>query len=209
MNTARAAEISARVERAGAVTHALWPRLLAYLRELISIPTDNPPGDCRKAADRVQRELTDLGFDVERYEVDRSDGPPLPSVLGWLGPRTKRPELLLNAHVDASPPTPEWTVEPYEAISRGGRIYGRGATLAKGDVACYAYALAAARHVLGPEPGATAVLAITSDEGSGGERGPRYLLEELRLRPARAITAGFTHRVGIAHNGAIQARLTV
>jgi acetylornithine deacetylase/succinyl-diaminopimelate desuccinylase-like protein len=182
--------------------------LIALCRELIQIPTDNPPGDCRAAADRVQRELQALGLRVERFDVEQEAGPPLPTVLGWLGPETDTPELVLNAHLDASPPTPEWTVAPYAAARRDGLIYGRGATLAKSDVAGYVYALAAARAAIGSSR-ASAVVAVTSDEGNGGDHGPRYLLEQVGLRPRRALTAGFTHWVGIAHDGAVQARIVV
>ena len=151
-----------------------------------------------------------LGLETERHEVDPENGTPvLPIVLAWLGPRTLAPDLVLNAHLDASPPTREWTVDAYAAELRNGCLYGRGATLSKSDVAGYTYALAAARDGLGQTPARTAVLAITADEGSGGDNGPRYLLEQFGLKPVRALVAGLTHRVGIAHNGALQLRLVV
>ena len=194
---------------------AAWLRghreeLIEHLCALIRTPSDNPPGDCRAAADVAEARCAALGLDTERYEVAPGGGAaPLPTVLAWLGPRTLAPDLVLNAHLDASPPTPEWTVGAYDAVRRDGRVWGRGATLSKSDVAGYAYALAAAREALGAPLERTAVLAITSDEGSGGDNGPRHLLERYGLRPARAIAPGLTHRVGIAHNGAVQLRLTV
>lgn len=184
-------------------------QLLAHFCRLVQTPSDNPPGDCRAAADVAEAELGRLGIPVERYEVNPGDGPPLPTVLGWLGPWTDTPDLVLNAHLDASPPTPEWTVPAYAALRRDGHVFGRGATLSKSDVAAYSYALAAAAHALSGSAQGTAVVALTADEGSGGDHGPRHLVEERGLRPRHAITAGLTHQVGIAHNGAIQARLTV
>jgi acetylornithine deacetylase/succinyl-diaminopimelate desuccinylase-like protein len=200
--TTRAGEASAWLAARGG-------ELIAFCRELIQIPTDNPPGDCGVAADRVERELEALGLPVERYDVEQDGGPALPTVLGWLGPRTDAPSLVLNAHLDASPPTREWTAAPSAAELRDGLIFGRGATLAKSDVAGYVYALAAARAALGLPGETSAVVAVTSDEGNGGDHGPRYLLEQVGLRPRRALTAGFTHWVGIAHDGAVQARLVV
>ncbi|MEA2332869.1 MAG: succinyl-diaminopimelate desuccinylase [Thermoleophilaceae bacterium] len=183
------------------------PELLDYAGELIAIPTDNPPGDCTAAAEVAAAKLSSLGLTVERHDSQAPEGFAIPTVLGWLGPRTMTPELVLNAHLDASPPTPEWTEDPYGAVRRDGRIYGRGAALSKSDVAAYTYGVAAAAAVL-EEPAGTVLVAITSDEGSGGDRGPRALLEQYGLQPRRAITAGPTHGIGIAHNGALQVRLT-
>jgi succinyl-diaminopimelate desuccinylase len=182
--------------------------LIAYACELIAIPTDNPPGECDRAAAAAAARLSALGLDVEHFDTGTSDGRSIPTVLGWLGPRTSTPDLVLNAHVDASPPTEEWTQDPYGALRDDGRIYGRGATLAKGDVAAYTYALAAVAATF-ERPHGTALVAVTADEGSGGDHGPRALLEQRGLRPKRAITAGLTHQVGIAHNGAVQARIVV
>lgn len=197
-------------ERAAAGLRERRAQVIEHLRALIATPSDNPPGDCRAAADVAQHRCEVLGLETERHEVDPGNGGPvLPTVLAWLGPRTLAPELVLNAHLDASPPTPEWTVDAYQAEIRDGHVYGRGATLSKSDVAGYTYALAAAGKALGDALTRTAVLAITADEGSGGDNGPRWLLEQFGLRPARALVAGLTHRVGIAHNGALQLRLVV
>lgn len=184
--------------------------LLQHLCDLIGTPSDNPPGDCRAAAEVAQARCDMLGFDTERYDVNpKGDGPPLPTVLAWLGPRTLQPELVLNAHLDTSPGTPEWTVPAHSATRREGSVWGRGATLSKSDVAGYTYALAGAAAALNDEPARSALLAITSDEGSGGDHGPRHLLEQGGVAPARAICPGLTHRVAVAHNGALQLRLVV
>lgn len=196
--------------RAAAWLDTRSDELLEHLCALIRTPSDNPPGDCREVADVAQARCAALGLETERYNVNPGGGSaPLPTVLAWLGPRTLTPDLVLNAHLDASPATIEWTVDAHGAERRDGRVWGRGATLSKSDVAGYTYALAAAREVLGTDIAHTAVLAITSDEGSGGDNGPRHLLEQFGLQPARAIAPGLTHRVAIAHNGALQLRLTV
>lgn len=196
------------VERAAAWLRARDDDLVEMTCELIRTPSDNPPGDCRAAADVVENWCDRLGVAWQRLEVAPSAGPPLPIVIAWIGQRTTTPELLLNAHLDASPGTPEWTVSPYAGEVIDGQLYGRGATLAKSDVAGYLFALAAARSVVGEDHGGAA-LAVTADEGSGGDHGPRYVVEELGFRPRRAMTAGFTHRVCVAHNGAIQLRIAI
>ncbi len=197
---------SAQLEPVSAWVGAHSEQLLTFLSELVATPSPNPPGDCDAAADRLEDEMRGFGFDVERREVDRSPGGSAPTVLGWVGQRTEQPALLLNAHLDTSPPGDGWTVDPYGAVRRGGQIYGRGAVLSKGDVAAYVYAAAAA-SAAGCTSDRSVLVAITADEGSGGELGPRQLLEQGRLRPERVICAGVTHQVTIAHNGCIQAKL--
>ena len=182
--------------------------LIEFLCELIRTPSPNPPGEAAAAAVCAKHELRAHGLDVERYDVAGADGLRVPTVLGWLGPRTDRPALVLNAHVDTSPPGDGWTIDPWGADRRDGHVFGRGAVLSKGDVAAYVYAAAAARTVL-PGDAATVVVALTADEGTGGELGPRHLLEERGLCPERAICAGVTHQVTIAHDGCIQLRLRI
>jgi succinyl-diaminopimelate desuccinylase len=182
---------------------------IAFLRDLIRIPSDNPPGDCVAAATRTAQELERLGLTVECHQVARSEEPPVPILIGWLGRRTLTPDLLLNAHLDCSPEGDGWTSNPYGAVRTAGRVHGRGATLSKGDVAAYGFAVGAARRALADVAKGTAAIAITADEGSGGYLGPRHLLEQLQIRPQRAICAGITPQVTIAHNGCVQARLVV
>ena len=193
--------------RAAKVAAENADKTLGYLMDLIRIPTDNPPGDCSAAATRVASEFDAVGLDVERYEIVPALGPPVPTVIGWLGPRTTTPDLVLNAHIDTSPEGDGWTVRPLGASRRNGRLYGRGATLSKADVAIYTYAAAAQPQT--SEPIGTVAIAITADEGSGGSNGPRYLLEEFGLRPRSAICAGITPSVTIAHDGCIQAKITI
>lgn len=182
--------------------------LLDFLRTLVRTPSDNPPGDCGAIAEVVEQRLGELGLEVERFDVTRPNGLSAPTVLGWLGSVRNDPHLLLNAHLDAVPPGDGWTVDPYSAAVVDGRILGRGAGVSKSDVAVYAYALGALRATLG-RPERSVVLAVTSDEETGGELGPGWLLGRHGLRPRAAIVAGSTHGVVVAHNGCIRARFTI
>lgn len=183
--------------------------LVEYLQALVRIPADNPPGDCAEIAARVEEEFHRFGLGVERHDVTREAGPPAPTVLGWLGTPTKTPAVMLNAHADVIPPGDGWTVEPYAGAVVDGRIVGRGAAVSKSDVAAYTYALGALRATSAIPEDVTLVAAITSDEETGGALGPGWLVSECGLRPRRAICAGFTHSVVIAHNGCVQGRIVI
>ncbi len=182
--------------------------LIAYLRELVRIPSDNPPGDCDRIAQRVEAEFRRFGINTERYDVRRRLGPAAPTILGWLGPPTTRPQLLLNAHVDVIPPGEGWSQDPYGASIVDGRVVGRGAAVSKSDVASYTYALAAVLETYGV-PEKSVVAAITSDEETGGEFGPKWLIHSHGIKPKFAICAGFSHGVVIAHNGCLRGTFLV
>ncbi len=124
------------------------------------------------------------------------DGGPYPTVLAWLGERTLTPALILSAHLDTSPPAPESTRDAYAAERSGGRIWGRGATFAKSDVAVYLNAAVAARDL---GAGASALVSITADEGQGGAAGPGHLLDDARNQAGAGNHAGDHPRGGICH----------
>ena len=49
-----------------------FARETAFLAELVKVPSDNPPGDCRAHAQRARELLEQLGLTVEAHEVPRS-----------------------------------------------------------------------------------------------------------------------------------------
>ena len=179
---------------------------IEFAQRLIQVPTLDAEGT-RRAARVVQAELDGLSLPYERIDVQGADGERFPTVLTWIGPQSSSPAVLFNAHLDTSPPTVEWTRDAYAGTIGEGRLWGRGATVAKSDVAAYIHGLAAARDTAGDA--GTAVVAITSDEGFGGVAGPHFLLEQMGIRPVRAVTAGISRRVAYATNGAVQMRLRI
>jgi len=179
--------------------------LLSFCGDLLRTPSDNPPGDCATIADLAASTCDRLGLGTTRLAVPRPNAPDCPIVLAWCGQETSEPALVANAHLDVIPPGPGWTVDAYGGGAMDGRVYGRGAAASKTDVAAYVFALAAVRSVIGSAIPTSAVVALTSDEETGGSYGPRWLLDEYGLKPRLAICPGSTHRVATAHNGCVQA----
>jgi len=186
---------------------------VAFLREVVRVPTDMPPGDCAPAAQRTAELLEAMGFEVERHAVpaERVAAYGMASVVNLIvrhrfGPGG--PTVALNAHGDVVPPGDGWTRPPYEGVVEDGRMYGRGVAVSKSDVATYAYALAALRAAGGPLSGAVE-LHYTYDEEFGGLLGPGWLLEQGLTKPDLAIAASFSYAVVTAHNGCLQFEVTV
>ncbi|MBS7539826.1 ArgE/DapE family deacylase [Ancylobacter lacus] len=189
-------------------------REVAFLKALVRVPSDNPPGDCAPHAEEAARLLEELGFEVERHGV------PEPFVKSY-GMRSvvnlvvrqrfgsgRGPVIALNAHGDVVPPGEGWTFDPYGATEKAGAIYGRGAAVSKSDFATYAFALLALREA--PEGlDGTVELHFTYDEEAGGFLGPRWLIEHELTRPDYAISAGFSYAVVVAHNGCLHLEVLV
>lgn len=185
-----------------------------FLKALVRVPSDNPPGDCAPHAETAAKLLEELGFSVERHVVAE----PFVKTYGMrsvvnLIVRTsfgtgKGPVIALNAHGDVVPPGEGWTFNPYGAEEKGGAIYGRGAAVSKSDFATYTFALLALKEQPDGLDG-TVELHFTYDEEAGGFLGPKWLLEHDLTKPDYAISAGFSYSVVIAHNGALHLEIVV
>ncbi|HEX5143622.1 MAG TPA: M20 family metallopeptidase [Mycobacterium sp.] len=153
--------------------------------------------------ERIARPLANLlqewGFTVEL--VGRT--PQRPNVIA-----TKRfgegPTLMLNDHLDTYPsgPPSRWRVcaeSPYRAVELDGRIYARGTSDTRANLA--ALLTAAKRVVANPPARGTLLLALTVDEERNGVDGSKFLVEEYGLRPDASITVEPTAWARDGHNG--------
>jgi acetylornithine deacetylase/succinyl-diaminopimelate desuccinylase family protein len=191
-----------------------FSRETAFLKALVRVPSDNPPGDCAPHANAAATLLEKLGFKVERHPVPaalvKQHG--MISVTNLVVRQTfgsgKGPVIALNAHGDVVPPGQGWTHDPYGAEETGGAIYGRGAAVSKSDFASYAFALLALKDNPAGLDGSVE-LHLTYDEEAGGFVGPKWLLDEGISRPDLAISAGFSYAVVTAHNGVLHLEVTV
>jgi succinyl-diaminopimelate desuccinylase len=191
-----------------------FARAMRFLKDIVRIPSDNPPGDCSRHALESAKLLEDLGFKVERHKVPdplvRKHG--MRSVTNLIvrekfGAGTG-PTIALNAHGDVVPPGLGWSVDPYAAVEKNGAIYGRGAAVSKSDFATYAFALRALKAR--PEGLNGAVeLHFTYDEEAGGDIGPKWLLDQKLTKPNLAICAGFSYSIVTAHNGCLHLEISV
>nr|WP_090276487.1 M20 family metallopeptidase [Mycolicibacterium komanii]CRL69885.1 acetylornithine deacetylase/succinyldiaminopimelate desuccinylase-like deacylase [Mycolicibacterium komanii] len=175
-------------------THVDRTELVALTKTLVSAgqpwcensldgPT-RPPEETR-IAEPVAALLTEWGFDVELA----GRHPTRQNVLATkvFGPG---PTLMLNDHLDTYPsgPPSRWTVpeSPYQATELDGRIYARGTSDTRANLA--ALLTAARRIAADPPSGGTLSVVLTVDEERNGVEGACYLLDERGLRPDASIT---------------------
>ncbi len=108
---------------------------LELTSRLIAIPAMS--GAEADVADEVEAVMRSACFrDVRRD--------PLGSVVGIAGPDGDAPVLLFDGHMDVVPAVGAWTVDPFEPLVSGGRLYGRGSTDMKAGLAAAITGVAAA-----------------------------------------------------------------
>jgi len=189
--------------------------MVRFLADLVRTPSDNPPGDCAPHAARAAALLEGLGFGVERERVPQAAAT-ASSMTSCVNLIVRErfgagPVVACNAHGDVVPPGAGWSVDPYAAEIREGRMFGRGVAVSKSDFATYAFALLAlkAAAASGAKLSGSVELHFTHDEEVGGALGPARLLAEGLVRPDYAICAGFAHGVTTAHNGCLHLEVEV
>ncbi len=106
--------------------------IVEVLRNLIKTKPVNPPGREEEAALVIKEELEKLGAKTILDYVK----PKRPNIIGIFGKKNlKETTLLFNGHTDVVPPGPNWTVDPFKAVVKNGRVYGRGAVDMLGGLA--------------------------------------------------------------------------
>jgi putative selenium metabolism hydrolase len=171
---------------------------LDFAAELIRIP--GLPGEEGAVAERLRREMEDLG--LEDVRVDEAG-----NVIGVARGAGLAPAALLNCHLDvvAEGDHDEWEVPPFSGIVRDGYLHGRGSMDIKGPLALQTYSAA---KLIGQAPG-DVIVAHTVLEERGG-LGMKYLLESMETLPGVVIIGEATHGdVCIGHRGRAELEVVI
>ncbi len=185
---------------------------IAFLSELVKVPTDTPPGNNAPHALRTAQLLEQFGMHAQQIpipkEVVQEAG--LESITNLIVRREygAGPTIALNAHGDVVPPGEGWTHDPYGAEIVDGVMYGRATAVSKCDFSTFTFAVRALESLNAKLKG-NVELHFTYDEEFGGELGPGWLLSHKLTQPDLMIAAGFSYQVITAHNGCLQLEVTV
>jgi acetylornithine deacetylase/succinyl-diaminopimelate desuccinylase family protein len=157
-------------------------RLIKLTKDIIRIKSENPPGDEYAMGYFVKDYLEQLGVRARIYEFERRRS----NVVAVLRGRGKSRSLLLTPHLDTVPAGGRWRTDPFRAAISKGRLYGRGATDDKGNLACILEAINSLIEEK-VQLGYDLVFAATADEETGSRLGLIPLLEKGILSPNAAV----------------------
>ena len=152
-----------------------FDRTLSRLKDLVSIPGIAWPSFERapleRSADAVAELLRGAGLDdVQVLSVNKADGTPGgPAVVARRPAAEGKPTILLYAHHDVQPVGDEslWETEPFAAVEKNGRLYGRGAADDKAGIMTHIAAYTAVADVLAGSLGLGVTFFIEGEEEAG------------------------------------------
>ncbi len=147
---------------------------IELLRELVRMPTVNPPGDEHGVAARLGSYLSDAGLDT-RILVSPGGRSTL---VARLEGRPDSSALVLLSHSDVVPVEKErWQRDPFGAEIVDGVLWGRGTLDMKGIAVMHAVAAAELAR-LGRPPSRDVIVVVAADEEAGGDDGAHWLLDQ-------------------------------
>ena len=155
--------------------------LVELARALIRFPTVNPPGEAyQPCAEFIGRRLGARGFNVEYVRAIGTPGDseryPRINVIARREGNRPGPCVHFNSHIDVVQTRAGWSMDPFAAVLKDGKVYGRGACDMKGGLAASIIAVEALLDSHDHLPGALEISG-TVDEESGGYGGVHYLAE--------------------------------
>lgn len=100
------------------------------IEEMIGIPSVT--GEEEALSLYLKEKLEGYGFKAELEYVE----PGRPNIYGILEGSRPGKRLNYNAHTDTVPAGDDWVTDPFKAIIKDGRIYGRGACDMKSNIVC-------------------------------------------------------------------------
>ncbi len=200
--------------------------IVEFLRDLIKIPTENPPGtNYKKFAEFFGKRLEEFGYNVQYIEVPperfeelvpftTSDYPRI-NIYAELNTEKPKPVLHFNGHFDVVPAGQGWSVDPFGGVIKDGKVYGRGASDQKSGLVAQVYAVEAIKRAGYKLNGKIEHSAVCDEETVGNRNaGTYYLVEKGIISKSEVDYVVITEcldpdRICLGHRGALRFEITV
>ena len=161
-------------------------RLIALTQKVISFNSENPPGNELALAKFIEQDMRSLGLEVGIYSYAKNRPNVIATLRGSL-PRSQaaKEAILITPHFDTVPIGKGWKYNPLGGEIHRGRMYGRGSTDDKGNLAsCMEVMRSLVENKIRLKR--DLVMAATVDEETGSHYGIVPLLEKKVLKIGRA-----------------------
>ena len=178
---------------------------ISALRALVQAPSENPPGNERNAAEAAALILERIGIASQKLDVY----PGRPDLVAVIKGSCGTPSLIFNGHIDTVPigRREDWSVDPFGAEVRNGRVYGRGSTDMKSGLAAM-IAVAKALHDSGTTLAGDLLLQFAVGE-ENAEAGTTHLLEKGYRADYGVVTEPTDLKIATAQRGVLWCCATV
>ncbi|ACP37411.1 acetylornithine deacetylase or succinyl-diaminopimelate desuccinylase [Sulfolobus islandicus M.14.25] len=194
------------------IVEASKDEIVEFLKQLIRIPTENPPGlNYDKIISVLRDKLEEFGYKTEIIEGNKEfvkfGNGNRPNLVGYLGNGNVR--IAFNGHYDVVPAGEGWSINPYEGIEKDGKVYGRGASDMKSGIVAQIYAVEMLKRAKLLPSNVKIIQTIVPDEETvGNKNAGTYCLREIYKKNADYVI--FTEPTGPdnicnGHRGAIWA----
>jgi succinyl-diaminopimelate desuccinylase len=146
--------------------------MIEFTRQLVAIPTENPPGDeYLRCAEAIAHKLAEIGIEPRVIEVPASHPSERPGYCVTASHGEGERALYFHGHYDVVPRSTEGQFDP---VIQQSNLFGRGSSDMKGGLASMIFAVHALRNA-GTRLNGRVELVIVPDEETGGARGTAYL----------------------------------
>ncbi len=186
----------------------------AFLKSLVKARSPNPfasdqsPQDQpleQKVARLIVSFLKDLKLSPRRLGVARERQ----NVVCHLGPDRFRKSLILNGHMDTAPAAADWTLDPFAAEIKDGKLFGLGALDMKATLSAYLFAVQSLLQEKTKLDGRlTLEFVVDEESGAASPYGSQFLLQKGIIAKAGLIGEPGSGKIAIGHRGGYRFRLT-
>jgi len=149
--------------------------IAAFLTELVSIPTENPPGKNYGAcADLLEKRSREFGLDCERVEAPIQRNESGESSVSLLAGYGRGRVLYFHGHYDV---VPAQSTEQFRPVRKDHFLFGRGSCDMKGGIVAMLYAIRALKEC-GADLHGRIGLTLVPNEETGGQGGSGWLAQK-------------------------------
>ena len=173
------------------------------LQKLIKIDSQNPPGNEREIIFFIRNYLKDLGIVSRIYEFKKDRL----NLVCKLPSKNSKKKIIFTPHVDTVPITGKWRMPPFSAKVDKGRVYGRGATDCKVNVAAALYLIKKLKEEKTTLKNIDLIFAFTGDEETGSHNGIIPLVKHLKGADYAVVLDADEFDIVVAQKGLLHLRV--